>query len=43
VFGMGLNLAIFLSTYGAVLDGDLTSWSIGGPPGDASLLPGLLS
>ncbi|KAK5092798.1 hypothetical protein LTR70_005114 [Exophiala xenobiotica] len=43
VFGMCLDLATFLSTYGAVLDGDLTSWSIGGPPGDASLLAGLLS
>ncbi len=29
VFGMGLDLAAFLSIYGAVIDGDLTSWSIG--------------
>jgi hypothetical protein len=29
VFGMGLDLAAFLSVYGAVMDGDLTSWSIG--------------
>jgi len=43
VFGMGIDLATFLSTYGAVMDGDLTSWSIGGPPGGVSLLPGLLS
>ncbi|KAK5940554.1 hypothetical protein PMZ80_006970 [Knufia obscura] len=42
VFGMGVDLAAFLSTYGAVISGDLTSWSIGGPPG-GSLLPGLLS
>jgi hypothetical protein len=33
VFGMGADLAAFLSVYGAVEDGDLTSWSIGGPPG----------
>ncbi|KAG0648672.1 Dothistromin biosynthesis peroxidase dotB [Hyphodiscus hymeniophilus] len=32
VFGMGTDLATFLSVYGAVFDGDLTSWSIGGPP-----------
>jgi hypothetical protein len=29
VFGMGLDLVAFLSVYGAVIDGDLTSWSIG--------------
>lgn len=29
VFGMGLDLAAFLAVYGAVIDGDLTSWSIG--------------
>lgn len=28
---MGADLAAFLSIYGAVFDGDLTSWSIGGP------------
>jgi len=32
VFGMGTDLATFLAVYGAVFDGDLTSWSIGGPP-----------
>jgi hypothetical protein len=32
VFGMGLDLATFLAVYGAIFDGDLTSWSIGGPP-----------
>ncbi|KAK5170829.1 hypothetical protein LTR04_003088 [Oleoguttula sp. CCFEE 6159] len=37
VFGMGIDLAAFLAVYGAVMDGDLTSWSIGGPT------PGLLS
>lgn len=42
VFGMGVDLATFLSVYGAVMDGDLTSWSIGGPPG-SSLTLGLLS
>ncbi|RYC57927.1 heme-thiolate peroxidase [Xylaria longipes] len=30
-FGMGFDLATFLSIYGAVFDGDLTSFSIGGP------------
>ena len=29
---MGLDLATFLAVYGAIFDGDLTSWSIGGPP-----------
>jgi hypothetical protein len=29
---MGTDLATFLAVYGAVFDGDLTSWSIGGPP-----------
>ena len=44
VYGMGIDLATFLSVYGAVMDGDLTSWSIGGPPPSlGSLLPGLLS
>lgn len=39
VFGMGVDLATVLSTYGAVMDGDLTSWSIGGP---TNLVGGLL-
>ncbi|KAK5111540.1 hypothetical protein LTR62_004836 [Meristemomyces frigidus] len=30
VFGMGVDLATFLATYGAILDGDGTSWSIAG-------------
>lgn len=29
---MGTDLATFLAVYGAVFDGDLTSWSIGGRP-----------
>jgi len=29
---MGTDLAAFLAVYGAVFDGDLVSWSIGGPP-----------
>jgi hypothetical protein len=32
VFGMGADLALFLATYGAVVDGTLTSWSINGKP-----------
>ena len=31
VFGMGADLSTFLAIYGAVFDGDLTSYSIGGP------------
>lgn len=30
---MGLDLAGFLAVFGAVIDGDGTSWSIGGTPG----------
>lgn len=29
---MGADLGAFLAVYGAVFDGDLTSWSIGGAP-----------
>lgn len=32
VFGMGPDLAAFLAVYGAVVDGNLLSWSIGGKP-----------
>ena len=32
VFGMGPDLATFLAVYGAIVDGTLTSWSIGGTP-----------
>jgi hypothetical protein len=39
---MGIDLATFLAVYGAVIDGDLISWSIGGPPPTTSLT-GLLA
>ena len=39
VYGMGLDLAAFLSIYGAVFDGDLASWSIGGVPPTNLLAP----
>ncbi|KAF4555584.1 Dothistromin biosynthesis peroxidase dotB-like protein 2 [Elsinoe fawcettii] len=42
VFGMGVDLATFLSTYGAVVSGDGTKWSIGGPSGAVPGLLGLL-
>ncbi|KAB8337271.1 hypothetical protein FH972_021572 [Carpinus fangiana] len=42
IYGMGIDNTGFLSTLGAVTSGDLTKWSIGGPPG-GSLLGGLLS
>ncbi|KAF2091307.1 Cloroperoxidase [Saccharata proteae CBS 121410] len=32
VFGMGLDLGLVLAVYGAVMDGDGLSWSMGGPP-----------
>ncbi|KAL0061585.1 hypothetical protein AAF712_011612 [Marasmius tenuissimus] len=32
VFGMGLDLGTFLSVYGSLMTGDLTTFSIGGPP-----------
>lgn len=32
VFGMGADLAVFLAVFGAVVDGDGSSWSIGGVP-----------
>lgn len=38
---MGVDLSTFLAIYGAVFDGDLTGWSIGGPDSAVSLL-GLL-
>jgi hypothetical protein len=34
---MGMDLGGFLAVYGAVFDGDLTSWSIGGPPSASPL------
>ncbi|KAG8705498.1 hypothetical protein FRC09_002922 [Ceratobasidium sp. 395] len=41
VYGMGLDLATFLSAYSVIIDGNpLTlQWSIGGPPGGLSLPP----
>jgi len=38
VFGMGTDLATVLAVYGAVFDGDLTKWSIGGPDARVGLL-----
>lgn len=35
---MGEDLAAFLSIYGAVFDGDLTKWSIGGPDARVGIL-----
>lgn len=32
VVGMGADLAIFLATFGALVDGSGTAWSIGGTP-----------
>ena len=40
VLKRGVDLATFLAIYGAVFDGDLTSYSIGGPP-PKSLLSGI--
>jgi len=31
VFGMGVDLSTILAVYGAAIDGNLVSWSIGGP------------
>jgi hypothetical protein len=43
VFGMGLDLSAFLSVYSAIMAGDLTSFSIGGPPKNGGLLGGAVS
>jgi hypothetical protein len=43
VFGMGLDLATFLSVYAGVMAGDVTSVSIGGRPKSSGLLGGLTS
>jgi len=42
VVGMGLSLGLFLSAYGAAIDGSGLAWSIGGVPSvaQAGLLPG---
>lgn len=39
---MGPDLGAFLAIYGAVFDGDLTKWSIGGPDGRVGGLLSLL-
>jgi hypothetical protein len=39
---MGTDLAAFLALYGAIFDGDLTQWSIGGPSIAAPATLGLL-
>lgn len=41
-FGMGVDLATFLAIYGAIFDGDLTRYSIGGPYPSLLNLNGLL-
>ncbi|KAL0061586.1 hypothetical protein AAF712_011613 [Marasmius tenuissimus] len=41
VFGMGLDLGIFLSLFGSLTSGDIATFSIGGPP-PSTLLPPLL-
>lgn len=43
VYGMGVDLAAFLSVYSAVMSGDLVSASIGGKPKTGGLLGGLNS
>ncbi|KAL9101911.1 MAG: hypothetical protein Q9163_002877 [Psora crenata] len=42
VFGMAADLSTLLAVYGAVFDGDLTSYSIGGPVNSLLNLGGLL-
>jgi hypothetical protein len=41
-FGMGADLATFLAIYGAIFDGDLKSYSIGGPAPSVLPLGGIL-
>jgi len=41
-FGMGADLAAFLAVYGAIFDGDLLQYSIGGPYPSLTNLGGLL-
>jgi hypothetical protein len=43
MFGMGHDLATYLTTYAALVAGDLVSVSIGGPPPSRGLLGGLTS
>lgn len=42
VFGMASDLAGFLAVYGSIFDGNLDSWSIGGPTDNLPVLSGLL-
>jgi hypothetical protein len=42
VFGMGKDLGGFLGLYGALIDGDGTKWSIGGPTSAVPATLGLL-
>ena len=41
-FGMGPDIAEFLAVYGAVFDGNLVEYSIGGPAPSLTNLGGLL-
>jgi hypothetical protein len=42
VFGMGVDLSTFLAVYGAAVDGNLLTWSIGGPDARVSIPLNLL-
>ena len=42
IVDVGADLASFLAVYGAIFDGDLTSYSIGGPVASLAGLGGLL-
>lgn len=42
VFGMGVDLATFLTVYAAVMSGDLVSVSIGAKPGAKGLVGGIV-
>lgn len=42
VFGMGVDLSTVLAVYGAAVDGNLVSWSIGGPDSRVSIPLNLL-
>ena len=40
-FGMGPDLASFLAVYGAIFDGNLASYSIGGPTAGVTVIGAL--
>ena len=42
LIALGTDMSTFLATYGAIFDGDLTSYSIGGPVLSLTNLGGLL-